>query len=240
VTRADVRLRLISAILIIVFPVSQIAAETGAAMLQPQGKVTVNGKEAANSVTIFPGDQVQTEADSAATITSQGQLLMLGANSSFKFGESAIDVGCGSMTVSTAGHRLAARVGNLTIDPATDSSKFEISRAGGKLQIGARDGSLLVDDGKQKARLESGKAMSFDSPGECPVPPAAVEPEVASAKPGGFALSTGKILLISALVAGGVTAAVVVASSDKNKCVSPDGSKKCKCTEKDKNGNCLD
>jgi hypothetical protein len=235
--RAGVRL-LFSAILAVVVPVSQLAAETGAAMLQAQGKVTVNGKPAGpNSVTIFPGDQIATDADSAATITSQGSLMMLGANSALKFGESAIDVGCGALTMSTSGRHVSAHVGNLTVDPAADSSKFEISRVGGKLQIGARDGNLLIDDGKQKATLEAGKAMSFDSPGECALPPA--EPEATAAKPSGFALSRGKLILISSLAAGGITAAVVVAEKGKDKCVSPDGSKKCKCKDNQQgNNNC--
>ena len=204
----------------------QLVAQTQTgAMLQSSGVVNVNGKPAPGSIAVFPGDKIETMADGSARLTSPGSLVSLPGNSSVTYGNGSVEMGCGSTTMSTQGHTLSAQVGNLVISPASDVAKFELARSDKGLQIGAREGSLLIDDGKEKATLESGKAMSFDVPGECPIP----EPEVAKqgAKPAAFSLRSKKVLLISALAAGAVTAGVVTATSSTKKCISPKNPNKC-------------
>jgi hypothetical protein len=232
-----VRLKVFSAFVAALLLLVQLVGQTQpGAMLQSAGTVNINGKAAPSSIAIFPGDRVETTQDGSATLLSQGSIVRLRGNSSFTYGNNLIDFGCGSTTVSTQGRKLAARVSNLTISPASDTNKFELARSANHLQIGEREGSLLVDDGAQKTTLESGKAMSFEGGEGCPDPPKTASETGSKA---GFSLRNKKLLLISAFAAGGLTAGVVAASSSNNKkCVSPDGSGKCCPQNQPGNNNC--
>jgi len=132
--------------------------------VQAQGAVRVNGANVPSSTTIFAGDKVETLADSTATISAQGTVIRLEPNSSAIFSDKALDLGCGSVLVSTS-MGAVVRVAGISITPASQgTTKFRVSQGTGVLKISVEEGSAVVDDGA-KHMLSAGQSLSRQRPG---------------------------------------------------------------------------
>ena len=180
----EVVTRIVALVLAVLLPSSSLLAQvpsspsatTPTAMLASQGDISVNGKKVPNSIALFVGDRVQTGDSSVATLTAKDVSVLIYSRSSVVYGGNYVEVGCGSVALSLSSTALEARVQNLVITPTSESSKIEITHANGKLEIGAREGTLTVDDGTQKAQVETGKSLNFENAGECNRKAAAVPP----------------------------------------------------------------
>lgn len=149
--------------LLLMCPMTLLAAPPQATM-QAQGTVRVNGSAVPASTTLFAGDKIETSGASTATITAQGTMIHLDPNSSAIFSDRALDLGCGSVQV-TSSMGEVVRVSGITVTPAGQGmTKFRVSQGTGTLKISVEQGSAVVDDGA-KHMLGAGQSLTRQRPG---------------------------------------------------------------------------
>lgn len=146
-----------------VFPFALFAADSGAAaMLYAKGTAWLNGGTVPSSSAVFPGDLVQTKADSMANINASGSNVMILPDSLVKFEGNAVAVDHGSVSVTTA-KGLSTHAEGVTVTPVSDKwTEFDVSNADGKVLIMARKGDLSISDGSDTTTLPQGQQTTRD------------------------------------------------------------------------------
>jgi len=150
-------------LLVIVFPAQvMLAGDTPAAMLYTNGAAWLNGSEVPKSAAVFTGDLLQTRPDSTANIQANGSSVMVLADSLVKFDGPAVELEHGGVRVTTS-RGLAARAGDVTIKPASDSwTEFQVTDVDGQVQIAANKGDLTVQDDKGTTTVTQGQQTTRD------------------------------------------------------------------------------
>jgi hypothetical protein len=150
-------------LLAILFPAQvMLAGETASAMLYTNGAAWLNGSEVPKSVAVFSGDMLQTRPDSTASIQSNGSNVMVLADSLVKFEGPAVELEHGTVRVTTS-RGLAARAGDVTVKPATNSwTEFQVTDVDGRVQIAANKGDLTVQDDKGTTTVTQGQQTTRD------------------------------------------------------------------------------
>ena len=152
-----VRYLILSSLLVLIVPVALFAADRPSAMLYSHGTALVNGHSIARSSAIFFGDQVQTNADSAANINASGSIVLVLNDSLVQYQDDAVELEHGGISVSTS-KLLATRAGDITVSPATNLwTEFEVRDVDGKVLIAARKGDLTISDESGTATLAQGE-----------------------------------------------------------------------------------
>lgn len=149
--------------MIAVFPLSLMAADSGAAMLYARGPAWINGSTVPRSSAIFPGDMVQTQSDSMAHINAAGSSVMVLSDSLVKFEGDAVSVEHGSVSVTTS-RGMLTRAGEVTVAPVAGAwTEFEVTDVDGTVQIMARKGDVSVsDDTGATSTLPQGEETTRD------------------------------------------------------------------------------
>ena len=70
-------LKILSCLMIIIFPAAMFAADQASAMLYSHGTALLNGTNVPRSSAIFSGDLVQTNKDSVANINATGSSVLV-------------------------------------------------------------------------------------------------------------------------------------------------------------------
>jgi len=156
-------------ILIGVTPASVIAADSGAAMLYGSGKGTVwlNGRALPRSSAVFPGDLIQTQAESLATLDASGSGVIVLQDSLVKFEGNAVSVEHGRVSVATS-KGMVALAREVTVTPASNTwTEFEVEDTNGTVQIVASKGDVNVRCGTSNANLSPGEQATRDDSGNC-------------------------------------------------------------------------
>jgi len=150
-------------LLAIVFPAQvMLAGEMASAMLYTNGAAWLNGSEVPKSAAVFAGDMLQTRPDSTASIQSNGSSVMVLADSLVKFEGPAVEIEHGAVRVTTS-RGLAARAGDVTVKPATNSwTEFQVTDVDGRVQIAASKGDLTVQDDKGTTTVTQGQETTRD------------------------------------------------------------------------------
>jgi hypothetical protein len=144
-------------LMLVVFPGALFAADQPAAMLYSHGSALLNGNTIPRSSAIFPGDLVQTNAESVANINATGSTVLVLNNSIVQYEGSAVTLEHGGVTVSTS-KSLATRAEDLTVSPAASVlTEFEVRDVDGKVQIVARKGDLTISDDSGTTTLAQGQ-----------------------------------------------------------------------------------
>ncbi len=145
--------KLVSCVLLLIFPGSLIAADSGAAMLYTDG-AWLNGGHVPQSSAIFAGDLVQTRPDSAANIHAPGSSVTVLGDSLVEFEGSSLKVEHGGVSVSTS-KGLAATAGDVRVAPVSSASwtEFIVTDTDGTVRIAARKGDLSLTDADGKVTL---------------------------------------------------------------------------------------
>src|ERR1019366_4751344 len=111
---------------------------------------------------MFSGDMLQTRSDSTASIQSNGSNVMVLADSLVKFEGPAVELEHGSVRVTTS-RGLAARAGDVTVKPASNSwTEFQVTDVDGRVQIAANKGDLTVQDDKGTTTVTQGQQTTRD------------------------------------------------------------------------------
>jgi hypothetical protein len=150
-------------LLAILFPAQvMLAGETASAMLYTNGAAWLNGSEVPKSAAVFVGDMLQTRPDSTASIQSNGSNVMVLADSLVKFEGPAVELEHGSVRVTTS-RGLAARAGDVTVKPASNSwTEFQVTDVDGRVQIAANKGDVTVQDDKGTTTVTQGQETTRD------------------------------------------------------------------------------
>jgi len=150
--------RVVSCLLLILFPASLFATDSETAMLYTNGIAWVNGSGVPRATSaIFSGDLLQTRSDTVANINSAGSSITVHRDSLVQFEGSSLKIEHGGLTVSTS-RGIAATAGEVKVAPASDSwTEFNVTDVDGTVRIAARKGDLLISDGKETSTLAQGQ-----------------------------------------------------------------------------------
>jgi hypothetical protein len=155
--------RMVSCVLLLLFPGSLFAADSSAAMLYISGAAWVNGAHVPRpSSAIFSGDLLQTPADSVANINEPGSTITVLAESLVQFAVSSVKVEHGEVSVSTS-KGVATTAGDVKITPASYAwTEFDVADVDGVVRISAKKGDLLIADGSSVVTLAQGQETTRD------------------------------------------------------------------------------
>jgi hypothetical protein len=154
--------RMVSCVLLLIFPASLFAADSSAAMLYANGAAWVNGSHVPNSSAIFSGDLVQTRSDSAASINASGSSITVLADSLVQFQGVALKVEHGGVAVSTS-KGVVATAGDVIVAPASSAwTEFNVTDVDGTVRISARKGDVNVTDDNGTVLLAQGQETTRD------------------------------------------------------------------------------
>src|SRR5208282_244875 len=145
--------KLVSCVLLLFFPGSLIAADSGAAMLYTDG-AWLNGSRVPQSSAIFSGDLVQTRPDSAANIHAPGSSVTVLGDSLVEFEGASLKVEHGGVSVSTS-KGMATTAGDVRVVPASNEwTEFNVTDTDGTVRIMARKGDLKITDDQGTTTLQ--------------------------------------------------------------------------------------
>ncbi len=149
--------KVLSCIMVAVVPAALFAADSGAAMLYSNGTARLNGSTLPRSSAIFPGDLVQTTADSVAKINAVGTSLMVLSDTLVQFEGDAVKLEQGGVAVSTS-RGMATRAGEVTVTPRESVwTQFDVKNVDGQIQVTAQKGDVTVSDGAGTTTLAQGQ-----------------------------------------------------------------------------------
>jgi hypothetical protein len=155
-------LKILGCMMAVIFPAALIAADQPAAMLYSHGTALLNGTSIARSSAVFPGDLVETVADSAANINASGSIVLILNDSLVQYEGSTVKLEHGGVTVSTS-KLLTTRAGDVTVSPATGVwTEFEVRDVDGRVEIAARKGDLTIGDNTGTTTLQQGQETTRD------------------------------------------------------------------------------
>jgi hypothetical protein len=194
--------KILCVVLVLALPASMMAADAHAAMMFASGAVALNGMGAPHNSAIFAGDKIQTEKDSAVTLTADGNSVLVSPLSTVVYQGDSIDVDSGSAQIVTK-KGMAAHVKAMSVTPASAEGTYRISRESGQVLVAALRGPVRVSDGAMSKTVAEGSMEAFSDPD--PQKPGATP----TAKLPGAGPLTTKLALLLAL--GGAAAASVIA-----------------------------
>src|ERR1039457_2913557 len=155
-------LKILSCMMVVIFPAALFAADQPAAMLYTHGTALLNGDNIVRSSAIFSGDLVQTSANSAANINASGSIVLVLNDSLVKYQGNAVELEHGGITISTS-KLLTTRAGDVTVSPATSVwTEFQVRDVDGTVQIAARKGDLTISDDTGTSKLTQGQETTRD------------------------------------------------------------------------------
>jgi hypothetical protein len=133
-----------------VLPATLLAQDPDAAILRPQGQVTVNGITTPASWTLAMDDSVRTESSAGAQLDASGSSVVVGAETLFQFEGRELLLEHGSLFANSS-RSLKVRVDCVSIWPAADTwTKFEVTDRDGRVHIFARQGDVNVEVGRSR------------------------------------------------------------------------------------------
>ena len=150
--------RMVSYVLLFLFPSALFAADSNAAMLYTNGAAWVNGGHVPRSSSaIFSGDLLQTRYDSVANINQPGSSITVQSDSLVQFQGPSVKIEHGGVTVSTS-KEVGTTAGDVKVTPASSSwTEFSVVDTDGNVRIAARKGDLLIADGRETFTLQQGQ-----------------------------------------------------------------------------------
>src|SRR5207245_7881786 len=152
---------------------------------------------------VFPGDLIQTKANSVANINAVGSNVLIVADSLVKFEGTAFSVEYGSVSVGTS-KKVSTRAGEVKVEPVSDSwTQYDGSEKDGTVQIVARKGDVSVSDETGTSTLSQGQQTTREQPAE-------KKKNQKKKKGGAIPAAGGSILDSKAVLYGGIGAAGVL------------------------------
>ena len=149
--------KFVGCVLLGIVPGALMAADSTAAMMYIKGAAWVNGSSVAHSSAVFPGDLVQTKADSVAKINASGSSVSVGADSLVKFDSNNISVDHGAVAVATS-KSLGTKSGEVSVTPANGAwTAYELKNTNGNVVIMAHKGDLTINDSTGTRTLAQGQ-----------------------------------------------------------------------------------
>jgi hypothetical protein len=131
--------------MVVILPMSLLAADSASAILHTQGGVLVNGNEAHDSLSIMPGDSLETKAGFRADLDSDGSSVLIQQQSVVQFQANQIVLEHGSVLVATA-KGMSVRVNCLVVVPVSNEwTQYEVTDVNGTVQVFARKSDVRIN-----------------------------------------------------------------------------------------------
>jgi hypothetical protein len=213
----------LSWIMVVLFPLSLMAGETGSAIVHTKGGVWVNGAEAADSTAIFPGALLETRSGFFATLDAEGSSVLIGPESVVKFEGTFLTLEHGSVSVGTS-TSMRVHVKCIRVVPVTsDRTQYDVTDVNGTVQVAAHKNDVNVTQSgtgrkasshsdSQSGTVHEGEQATREEASACG---AGFRPDVANAP-------NAKMIEIGAAAAGGVVAlCLLLCRGPGHKDVSP-------------------
>jgi hypothetical protein len=152
----------VSCLLLLTFPASLFAADSGVAMLYTNGAAWLNGVHVPDSTAVFAGDLVQTWSDSAANIHAGGSSITVLGDSLVQFEGASLKVEHGGVAIATS-KSVATTAGDVRVSPVSNAwTEFDVTDTDGTVRISARKGNLTITDGNGTTTLAQGQETTRD------------------------------------------------------------------------------
>jgi hypothetical protein len=199
--------------LIVGFPALLFASDAMPAMLYAKGEAWINGASVPKSSAVFPGDLIQTRADSLVNINATGSRILVLADSVTKYQGNEVLLEHGTLTVVTS-TEMETRAGDVKVRPVSkDWAEFAVTHVDGTVQIVAKKGDLAIDDGQQTSTLSQGQQTTRDDSQD---PEKKKKKKRAGAAPAatGSALNSTAAIVAGTAVIGGVALWVYTRGDD--------------------------
>jgi hypothetical protein len=211
--------------MVILWPLSLLAADTGAAVVHTKGGIWVNGAEAADSTAIFPGDLIETKPGSVANLDSEGSSVLIQPESVLKFQGNFVTLEHGSVSVGTS-TSMSVHVNCIKVEPAsTQRTQYEVADLSGAVQVAARKNDVNITRGgaagkaagansaSQSASVHEGQQVTRDEADACGAAP----------RPGGAGngLNTKWLEIGGGVAGGGLILCLVFCRGSNPPSVSP-------------------
>lgn len=194
-------------------PASVFGGEPNAAMLYARGTAWVNGAPILRNSAIFPGDLVQTKANSAANIHLPGSVVTVLPDSLAEFEGASLELQHGGIVILSS-KQLPTHIGDVTVTAAKPEwTEFWAGNTDGSVTIMARRGEVTVSDDNGTTTLSAGQETTRE------------DSKKKKKRRGAAAAATGSIMdskaaLIAGIAAiGGITTLVLLQREDP---ISPD------------------
>ena len=188
--------KILAGMLAVILPAATMSAETHAEMMYATNTVMLNGVGAERSSAVFAGDRIQTPANGAVRLTTEGSTVMVGPSTTLVYEGDAVRLGSGS-TMVTTDKGMKTQVRRLQIAPAAQArTSYRVVRGGGQVMVAALLGSVKISDGSSSKTVAEGNTTSVPDP--APAPPQG------GATPGAAGGGLSKTTL--AVILGGVAA----------------------------------
>jgi hypothetical protein len=127
----------ISWVMIVLCPLSSLAADANPAVLHSKGGVWVNDAEAVDSTPVFPGDRIDTKPGFVAELDAEGSSVLIQPESILKFQGTFIDLEHGSISVGTSAS-LGVHVSCLQVEPLTsERTEYNVKDTTGTVEVAA-------------------------------------------------------------------------------------------------------
>jgi len=147
--------KIVALLLVLVCPSAVLMAERPSAMLITSGSVRLNGTVLPQSTSIFPGDVIDTAADSVGSLSRSGSSVVVNSDSSIRYQDDSVSVLKGMATIRTS-KAMAAHAGPISVIPVTDNALFDVRIDGKTALIASREGALTLTDGADSFVLDPG------------------------------------------------------------------------------------
>jgi hypothetical protein len=124
-------------VMVILCPLSLLAADTGAAVVHSKGGVWVNGAEVADSTAVFPGDVLETKPGSVANLDAEGSSVLIQPQSVVKFQGNYLTLEHGGVSVGTS-TSMSVHVNCIKVEPLSkDRTQYDVADFNGTVQVAA-------------------------------------------------------------------------------------------------------
>lgn len=153
---------IISWLMIVLWPLSSLAADTQAAVLHTRGGVFVNGAEAVDSSPVFSGDRVEARPGFVADLDMEGSSVLIQPESILKFQGTYIELEHGSISVGTSA-ALGVHVSCLEVEPLSkDRTEYVVTDTTGTVEVKAVKNDLNFTQTGQlkKTATQTGSSRS--------------------------------------------------------------------------------
>jgi hypothetical protein len=154
--------QIVSWVMVILFPLSLLAADTGSAVLHSSGGVWVNGAEVTFSTAVFPGDLLETRPGFVANLDATGSSVLIQGESVVKFQGNYLILEHGSVAVGTS-TAMSVHVNCLTVEPlSNERTQYDVTDVSGTVQVSAHKNDVNIRQGGalRKASSESHPSQS--------------------------------------------------------------------------------
>jgi len=153
---------LTSWVMVVLCPLTLLAADTGSAILHSEGGVWVNGAEVVNSTAVFPGDVLETKPGFVANLDAEGSSVLIQPESVVKFEVSYLSLEHGSVSVGTS-TLMSVQVNCIKVEPVSNErTLYDVTDVSGTVQVAARKNDVNIRQSSvlRKASSESGSSQS--------------------------------------------------------------------------------